>query len=283
MGDARAGVKAAAAPCGTISAAMVRALLLFVLVPVLVALVTSALSTAAPLAAVLRRSSRGPALRFGVDTPAFRNDSRIHHKGKPDLYANWCFVLARAVTQFQRFARFDPEAPRVAAAEYVRLVREVTRRSPWRAPLHPEDRIVIPGFASFHALTRDEEAAVKAGLRGRLWTLLHPTNWRIVYPHVRSHQQRVAAETVSELQEGRPVQLFITDFPGLGLDHSVLVFDYRVRGGDAVDLIVYDPNDPGTPGCIRFDRDTSWFRPAPLCGVASSHLRAFRMYCSPLI
>ncbi len=76
-----------------------------------------------PLAVGLRHSPPGPALRFGVDTFAFRNDSRIHHRGKPDLYASWCFVLARAVVQFQRFAHFEPGAPRLAAAEYTALVQ----------------------------------------------------------------------------------------------------------------------------------------------------------------
>ena len=49
---------------------------------------------------MLRRPHPGPALDFGADTFAFRNDSRIHHRGKPDLYSNWCFVIARAVVQF---------------------------------------------------------------------------------------------------------------------------------------------------------------------------------------
>jgi hypothetical protein len=75
------------------------------------------------LAVGLRRPHPGPALRFGVDTFAFRNDSRIHHRGKPDLYASWCFVLARAVVQFRRFAHFEPRAPRLAGAEYTALVR----------------------------------------------------------------------------------------------------------------------------------------------------------------
>jgi hypothetical protein len=218
-----------------------------------------------------------------VDTFAFRNDSRVHHRGKPDLYASRCFVLARAVVQFQRFARFEPGAPRLTAAEYTARVQRITRRAPWRAPLPAAERVVVPGFASLHELTREEEAAVKAGLPRRLWTILHWTNWRMVFPYPRSQQERVAAETVAELQAGRPVQLLITDFPRIRLNHSVLVFDYRVRDPDAVDLFVYDPNDPTEPGVIRYDRRVSRYRPAPLCGVDVPHFRSFRMYCSPLL
>ena len=215
-----------------------------IVAPVVVALIatglTRALASAAPLTAVLRRPSRGPALRFGVDTFAFRNDSRIHHRGKPDLYANWCFVIARAVVQFQRFARFEPDAP------------------------------------------RDVEKAVKAGLRGRLWTLVHWSNWRMVFPHPHGQQERVAAEAVSELQGGRPVQLFITDFPWIKLNHSVLAYDYTERAPDIVDFTVFGPNDPQGPGVVRFDCRAQRFRPAPLCGVAVPQFRAFRQYCSPL-
>jgi hypothetical protein len=258
-------------------------LLIPVLLPVAIALVTNLWKRVVPLERLLARPAPGPALRFGVDTFAFRNDSRIHHRGKPDLYANWCFILARAVVQFQRFARFDPDAPRLTSAEYTALVRRVTARAPWRAPLPDDDRVVVPGFASLHALTRAEEAAVKAGLRFRFWSLVRISNWRIVYPHPRAQQKRVAAEIVSELQGGRPAQLFISDFPWVGLNHSVLAFHYTQPVADVVDFAVFDPNDPTTPGVVRFDRRDCRFRPAPLCGVAVPYFRAFRQYCSPLI
>lgn len=236
-----------------------------------------------PLDVALRRPHPGPALRFGVDTFAFRNDSRIHHKGKPDLYASRCFVLGRAVVQFQRFARFDPGAPRLAAAEYTALVQRITRRAPWRAPLPVAERIVVPGFGSLHELTREAEDAVKAGLPRRLWTLLHWTNWRIIFPLPRAQQERVAAEIIGELQAGRPAQLLITDFPRIRCNHSVLAFDFRASDPDAVDFSVYDPNDPTVPGVIRFGRLDRRYRPAPLCGVDVPYLRAFRMYCSPFL
>mgnify|MGYP003694530883 CR=1 FL=1 len=66
---------------------LVRSALFAIVVPVLVALIatglTFALASAVPLMAALRRPSMGPALRFGVDTFAFRNDSRIHHRASP--------------------------------------------------------------------------------------------------------------------------------------------------------------------------------------------------------
>jgi hypothetical protein len=84
-----------------------------------------------------RQPSTGPALEFGVDTFAFRNDSRIHHRGKPDIYCNRCFLMARAVGQFQRFARFEADGPRLDPAAYAARVWQVIRRGAWRAPLTP--------------------------------------------------------------------------------------------------------------------------------------------------
>ncbi len=139
--------------------------------------------------------SPGPAVGFGVETFAFRNDSRIHHRGKPDIYCNRCFLMARAVGQFRRFARFEPDGPRLEPAEYAARVWRVVRRAAWRAPLPVTRRVVIPGYASLHAFSAAEEAAVKAGLRGRFWTLVHPTNWRMTFPSLPGQQERVARET----------------------------------------------------------------------------------------
>jgi hypothetical protein len=227
------------------------------------------------------RPSSGPVVGFGVDTFAFRNDSRIHHRGQPDMYCNRCFLMARAVGQFRRFARFAPDEPRRPSAEYAGLVHRVTRRAAWRAPLPAAERVVIPGYASLHAFSAAEVAAVKEGLRGRFWTLVLWTNWRMTFPSLPGQQERVARETMAELRAGRPVQLFVTDFPRIKFNHSVLAFDYRVEGSEAVDVVVYDPNDPDAPGIVRFDPRDERFHTAPLCGVSVPYFRAFRQYYSP--
>jgi len=221
-----------------------------------------------------------PALRYPADTFGYRNDSRIHHRGKPDLYANWCIVIARAVTQFRRFARFDAAAPRVAPEAYTALVRRVVALAPWRPPFPDAARIVVPGFASLHEFTRAQEPAVKAGLSGRFWTWVHPTNWRMALPSPPGEQERTAMEVIDEVRAGRPVQLFITDFPRIKVNHSVLVYDYRVTSEQTVEFLVYDPNDAHAPGRMRFDRRLGRFIPAPLLGVDVPSFRAFRIYYS---
>src|SRR3989454_3310638 len=129
----------------------------------------SGCASVVPLDTAVARRAPMPLLRFGVDTFAFPNESRTKNAGKPDLYANYCFVMARAITQFHHFARFAPEAPRVTSAEYTELVRRATSRPPWHDPLPLEERVVIPGFASLYELSKTEEQAVKTGLPGRFW------------------------------------------------------------------------------------------------------------------
>jgi hypothetical protein len=244
----------------------------------LVALAVSGCASAAPIDAVVRRPAPPELLRFGVDTFAFANESRSKNSGKPDLYANYCFVMVRAVTQFHRFARFDPAAPRVASEEYVARVKEVVAQAPWDAPRPPDQRIVIPGYASLHEFSRAQEAAVKEGLVGRFWTWVHWTNWRVVFPFPRWHQERVARETLAELAEGRPVQFLVTNFPTWELNHTVLAYGYALDAAGNVRFTVYDPNDPAEPGRVTFDRTERRFEASRLHDTQQGPIRAFRMY-----
>lgn len=263
--------------------ALAIALLLLTAVATVVILVSSHWVSAPALDIALRASTPAPALRFGVDTFAFANENRTIYRGKPDLYPNWCFVMARAVTQFHRFARFDPAAPRLTAEEYAERVGQITARAPWRAALPLGERIAIPGYASLHEFSRAEERAVKAGLAGRFLSWIHWTNWRVVYPMPGAHQEAVARETVAELQAGRAVQWLITNLPVLELNHTVVVYAYHADDRQLIDFLVYDVNDPAVPGIIRFDPDARRFSSTRLYNTSVGPIRAFRMYYSPLL
>ena len=248
-----------------------------------VALLTAGCLATPLLDGATRVNPPPPAIRFGVDTLAFANESRSKNRGKPDLYANWCFVMARAVTQFHRFARFEPSAPRLTAAEYAERVRRITARAPWREALPADDRIVIPGYASLYEFSRAEEAAVKAGLHGRFVSWIHWTNWRVAFPVPDVQQEGVAHETLEELQAGRPVQWLITNLPSVELNHTLLVYDYRVGEGQGIDFIAYDPNDPTTPDVVRFDVQARRFWSTRIFDTSVGPVRAFRMYYGPFL
>ena len=61
------------------------------------ALILFGCASVPPIDAVAARPAPPAAIRFGVDTFAFPNESRSKNWGKPNLYANYCFVMARAV------------------------------------------------------------------------------------------------------------------------------------------------------------------------------------------
>jgi hypothetical protein len=247
------------------------------------ALVFAGCASAPPIARSASRPALGAALRFGVDTFAFRNDIRWKNPGKTDMYANYCFVMARAVTQFHRFARFAPELPRVEPPVYTRLVGLVVARAPWDDPLPPAERVVIPGYASLHELSAAHEAAVKAGLGGPVLTFIHWTNWRVVFPVTVGQQERVARETLAELDAGRMVQLLVTNLPKVELNHTVIAYDYRIYEGRFIEFIVYDPNEPEEPGWVAFDRAERTFFASGVYDTEPGEIRAFRMYYSPFL
>lgn len=220
-----------------------------------------------------------PGFSFASDTFAFANLIRARQPDVPDLYANYCFVMARSLRQFFRFARFDPEAPPLDHAGYVRRVRLVVARPPWASAPPPDDRVVIPGYANLREFSRAEEAAIKEGLGPRFLTLVHWTNWRVTFPVSRAHQQRVAEEIEAELGAGRLAQLLVTNWPKPELNHTLVAFEYRERG-EAVEFIVWDPNDPAEPGTITFDRVALRFWATHVYDTAPGPIRVFRMYYS---
>ncbi|HEY7647667.1 MAG TPA: hypothetical protein VID04_01580 [Methylomirabilota bacterium] len=253
----------------------------------LFALIVSLAACASPAGHVLTpdagASVAAPGFDFERDAFAFPNLIRARYPaGTKDLYANYCFVLARGLRQFAQFARFDPAGPHLSHDEYVELVRQVAARAPWKLALPAGERVVIPGYAGLREFSRAEESAVKAGLNGRWWTWVHWTNWRVGFPASPEGQEQVAQEIVDELGAGRLVQLLITNWPKIELNHTVVVYAYRVNG-QALELTVWDPNNPDAPGLITFDAAERRFWATSVYDTEFGDIRAFRMYYSWLL
>jgi hypothetical protein len=223
-----------------------------------------------------------PAFAFGVDTFSFRNDIRSRDPDKPGLYANYCFVLARAVRQFYNFARFEPTWSRLDPAAYLERVRQVAAHDVWQPALLPEERVVIPGYRNLHEFSEENEAVVKEGLGGRFWTWVHWTNWRIGLPVGAPHQEGVAEQVAAEISAGRLVQLLVTNWPIPELNHTVVAFGYE-RSPGGIDFRVYDPNNPEGGGMITYDRELGSFWATDLYDTRPGKIRAFVMYYSRLL
>lgn len=220
-----------------------------------------------------------PGFVFARDTFAFPNEIRSRNPGVPDLYANYCFVLARGLRQFFVAARFEPDAPRLDAAGYAERVRRIREVSPWSTPWPDAERVVIPGYAGLRAFSAGEELAVKEGLGDRFWTLVHWTNWRVTFPITSGHQEAVVEEIIEELDRGRLVQLLVTNWPTPELNHTLVAYGWQPtdRG---LDLAVWDPNDPATPGIVGFDRASRSFHATRVYDTRPGTIRVFRMYYS---
>ena len=225
------------------------------------------------------RIGPGPAFTFETDTFAFANLIRAREHPQPGLYANYCFVLARAIRQFHVGARFDPAAPKLTSDGYVERVRTIAERPPRYGPVPAAERVVIPGYRNLREFSRAEEQAVKTGLGGPFWTWVHWTNWRVTFPVTRGHQEGVAREIVDEIARGRLVQLLVTNWPKPELNHTVVVFSAR-EAPAGVDLMVWDPNDVSGPGVMTFDRTERRFFATKLYDTEPGPIRAFRMYHS---
>ena len=150
---------------------------------------------------------------------------------------------------------------------------------PGRSRGPAEERIVIPGYASLHEFSRAQEAAVKEGLVGRFWTLVHWTNWRVVFPvPALAAGAGRARDARPSSAEGRPVQLLVTNFPTWELNHTVLAYAIGSTRPVTSSSLVYDPNDPAEPGRVTFDRPSAASRRAGFYDTEPGPIRAFRMY-----
>jgi hypothetical protein len=233
----------------------------------------------APSAAGPERRAAVPGFVFAHDTFAFPNDIRARNPDRDDLYANYCFVLARALRQFFAFARFEPAAARLTPEAYVERVRAIAARTPWQPPPPVDERVVIPGYPNLREFSEDQEAAVKAGFGSRFWTMVHWTNWRVIFPVPRGQQAGVAREVMDELEAGRLVQLLVTNWPKPELNHGVIAYEYRA-GPRGVEFDVWDPNDPHRPGLMTFDGGGGHFYATRIFDTEPGPIRAFRMYYS---
>jgi hypothetical protein len=132
-------------------------------------------------------------------------------------------------------------------------------------------------------LSAAQEPAVKVGPGGFFWTFIQWTNWRVVFPVTSGQQERVARETIAELNAGRMVQLLVTNLPKVELNHTVIAYDYRIYEGRFLEFIVYDPNEPEEPGWVAFDRANRRFFASGVYDTEPGEIRAFRMYYSPFL
>src|SRR5947209_4298806 len=155
---------------------------------------------------------------------SYENGHVVSHKNQfGHHYSRRCFVMTRTVEQFYKFARFEPKALRVDDRELSKRIRNVTRRPPWHDPLPAEKRVVIPGYRNLRELSRDKTSLMQQNI-GLGWVVyLRPGNVRMFYLHNKNYQVKTHEQLERALAGREFFGAYLSDFPILHINHSVLV------------------------------------------------------------
>ena len=215
------------------------------------------------LAAASAYSRPSDGFNFHRDTLSFANSTVFeYHEGeivshfsrKSDRYTRRCFVMTRTVEQFYKFARFEPTAARVGERELQKRIRAVTRTQPWHDPLPPDKRIVFPGYHNLREMSQANTRLMQRNVGIGWVAYLRVGNFRMFYEHRKSYQEKTHDELERTLARGEFFVAYLSDYPILHINHSVLVYKHdRPRSADGTDhYLVYDPNHPDTPRHLRW-------------------------------
>ena len=181
---------------------------------------------------------------------SYENGHIVSHKNQyGHHYSRRCFVMTRTVAQFYKFACFEPNAPKLDEKELRKRIRVITRKPPWSDALPPEKRLVIPGYRNLRELSAAETLLMQRNI-GLGWVAyLRPGNVRMFFLHDKNYQVKTHEELERTLARGEFFIAYLSDFPILHINHSVLVYTHDGNGPrDGIDrYLVYDPNHPDAP------------------------------------
>jgi hypothetical protein len=237
--------------------------------------------------------AEAPARRFAfaTDTFAFPNQSHWIRVDDPVSGATvWterdtdfalrCSALVRTARQFLVYARFAPDAPRVAASAYPALVRAVLDRDP-RAERGESAPVVIPGFADLRSFSAAFAPLLQEELERDWRSVLTRDDWRIVVPFTPASQAREAEVLLAAVRDAHVPIVRVLRFPRITLNHALLVFDGD-EDADGIHLRAYDPNDPSEPVTITFDRAAQTFLFPPCAYFAGGPIKVYEIYRAAL-
>jgi hypothetical protein len=188
--------------------------------------------------------------------------------------------MTRTVEQFYKFARFEPKAPRLDDRELTKRIRDVTRRQPWHDPLPAEKRVVIPGYRDLRELSQNKTELMQGNI-GLGWVVyLRPGNARMFYLHDKNYQVKTHDHLEQALGHGQFFIAYLSDFPILHINHSVLVYKHsRPRSRDGSDhYLVYDPNHPDGPRHLEWSPEKREFSFEKDREFAGGFTRVFEVY-----
>ncbi len=247
----------------------------------------------------LAKPSPGSDFRFHRDTFAFANETvfeyrdGVAHWRKPSTggehvrrYTSRCFVMTRAAMQFHKFARFNPHGAPADDRTLTAQIRQIVRRSAWREPLPPDQRIVVAGYPNLRTLSRTRGRLLQDNI-GAGWTAYFRLgNSRMLHEHSREYQERTQADLEATLARGELFVAYLSTFPNLNINHAVLVYGHKRSPGakktKLMSYVVYDPNHPEAPRELTWSPAGRFFAFQKDWDFVGGFVRVYRVYGKPI-
>ena len=107
---------------------------------------------------------------------------------------------------------------------------------------------MFPGYRDLRELSQNKTELMQRNI-GLGWVVyLRPGNVRMFYLHDKKYQEKTHDHLEQALGRGQFFIAYLSDFPILHINHSVLIYGRTSKPGDKVDkFICYDPNHPEAP------------------------------------
>jgi hypothetical protein len=237
------------------------------------------------------KSAWNPArtFQFELDTFAFAHElvwqyrfdpvtgqTTTFNTDPPPTYFHRCFVMVRSVRQFFYHARFAPELPVAEASVYQKLVREIVARNPRRPCAEPE-RLVIPGYDGLRSLSRAHETLLKAECGAAWESYFLRSHWRMIFPFIWRHRQRMVRRLKRALPERGIVPVHLLRFPRITINHGIVLFA-MTESDQTIEFDAYDPNIPAHPVKLIYERARKKFIFPPTCYWGGGPLNVVEIY-----
>ena len=246
---------------------------------------------------IATRGALASDFRFDRETFAFVNATVFEYhegratprklspdKSKPKPYTRRCFVMSRAALQFHKFARFDPKAQPLDDKTLAARVRDLAHRPAWHPALPANQRVVFPGYADLRAMSKVRGSVLQENI-GLGWpTYMRLGNFRMFYKHDYEYQALTHANIDTALACGDFAVAYLSDYPHLLINHSVLVYAKKpARPGSKIDkYLVYDPNHPDGPRELKWSPKDRVFNYQKDEEFAGGFTRVYQVYGKPL-
>jgi len=182
--------------------------------------------------------------------------------------------------QFRKFARFDPKGAPLDDTSLAAGVRAVTHRAAWAGPLPENQRIVFPGYRNLREMSEARREVLQLNI-GHGWpSYFRLSNARMMFQEGAGYQEKTHARLNAALARGGVFIGFLTTYPRLSINHSVLIYKQKsFSPNPGVErYFVYDPNHPESPRELTWSPRARSFSYEKDWDFIGGSVRVYRVY-----